>query len=159
MVRQYTKIHDQYLVDFLIHNFPEGQYIIYPRVGEIQSEYLEGLSADEKKAMSPWKLRPDAFAWKDGKFYIIEVIVRPNEWWKYAKLAEYELAFRRDPEYKEFHNMPVIKMLVSSESNEFAERQCALAGVVFVKYRPTWILPYIASLPKRIQRPYGHILE
>jgi hypothetical protein len=159
MPRRYTHIHDQLLTEFLIENFPPGNYIIYPRVGSIQKEYTETLTEREKMAMSPWKLRPDAIAWRDNTLYIIELIVRANEWWKYAKLLEYERAIKMDPLYKKFWDFKFEKWLVSTEENEFAKRQCENFGVKFIKFAPRWALPYLASLPKRKVRPYGEILE
>jgi hypothetical protein len=159
MPRKYTHIHDQLLVHFLTENFPPGNYIIYPRVGAIKDEHLEGLTEEEILALSPWKLRPDAIAWDDQKVYIIELIARPNEWWKYAKLIEYENAIKSDPMYKHFWDKEFEKWLISPEENEFARRQCENFGIKFIKFLPPWAIPYYGSLPKRITRPYGEILE
>jgi hypothetical protein len=159
MPRSYTHIHDQLLTEFLMENFPPGNYIIYPRVGSIKEEYTEGLVESEKRAMSPWKLRPDAIAWKNNTIYIIELLGRANEWFKYAKLIEYENAIKKDPMYKQFLDFKFEKWLISPEENEFAKRQCEALGVKFIKFLPKWAIPYYGSLPKRKVRPYGEILE
>jgi len=159
MPRKYTKVHDQLLVDVLTHFFKVGNFIIYPRVGNLKKEFVASLSPEEKRAASPWRLRPDGFAWDEEKFYIIELIVRPNEWYKYAKLIEYEKAFKRDPEYVKYHHLKTEMWLVSPEINEIAERLCKEYGVKFIKYAPSWVIPYTGSLRKRDQRPSGQSLE
>jgi len=159
MPRKYTRIHDQLLMNFLLQNFPLENFIVYPRIGEIQEEYLEKLSLEEKRMMAVWKLRPDAIAWDEKFAYVIELIVRPNEWYKAAKLVQYEELLKKDPEYSFLKDKTWVKWLVSTEKNVFAERECKRLNVHFIKFRPDWTLEYLGAQMKRNQRPFGQILK
>lgn len=159
MPRQYRMVHDKMLVRWLMRNFPTGSYTINVRLGAVSEKVLKRLPKTSRRFAQNYQLTADAIAFKDKKVFIIECIVRPNEWWKIQQLKTYERAFKTTPRFKDKWDWPVEKILLTTEVNPFMEAQAHAEGIRVVSFSTFETDRYRESIRKRQATPQGKGLK
>jgi len=159
MARKYTMIHDSMLIRYLMNTYPFGTYKVNVRLGSIREELEKGIPEQYAGILKVYKLIADAIVFYENKVRIIECIVRPTDWWKMAQLELYERAFKSDEEYKQYWDWPIEKILLTTESDDFMEKEAERRGITIVKYTEPDIEYYKGTLLKRHAQGRGLGIE
>ncbi len=139
--------------------FPFGTYRFNVRLGQPTDEVSNGLRNRYPNLAQNWQLIADCVAiWQD-KVFIIEAIVRPNEWWRLAQLNAYGRAYPQTEEYKEFWDLPIVKILLVSDTNPLMLSEARHYGIKVVKWITDDITNYLNTLQKRQKTPRGSGLK
>ena len=86
MPRRYTIVHEQYLLEWLMKNYPAGTWRTNVRLGAVSKELIERtVTPEERRALKLWTFQADAVVLLPDKVVIVEALVRP-EWWKMLQL-------------------------------------------------------------------------
>jgi hypothetical protein len=159
MAREYRMVHDSLLMRYLMDNFPFGTYKVNVRLGSIREEVEKGIPEKYAGILKVYKLIADAIVFWEGKVRIIECVVRGTDWWKMNQLELYERAFKTDEEFKQYWDWPIEKILLTTETDPFMEKEAERKGVKVVKYTAPDIEYYKGSLRKREAQSRGLGLE
>ena len=155
MVRKYRIVHEPYLMEWLVKNFPPGTFRTNVRLGAVSPELVERtVSPAERRALKVFTAQADAIVLLKEKVIIIEALVRP-EWWKIQQLKQYKKLFKSTIEFKEHWDKPIELVLLTTISSPFHEKMCAEEGIRLILYRPKWIEEYLQTLAARKRRPPG----
>ena len=158
MARKYRIVHEQYLVEWLMRNYPIGSWRTNVRLGVPSEELIKAtISPEERRMLKIYTAQADAIVLLPDKVVIIEALVRP-EWWKILQLEEYAKLFRHTPEFRDHWHKPIEKVLLTTIESPFHRAMCEERGIRVVIYRPPWILEYMATLPGRKTRPPGGLM-
>ena len=158
MPRKYTIVHEQYLLEWLVKNYPPGTWKTNVRLGAVSPELIKRTANEsERRALKIWAFQADAVVFLKDKIVIVEALVRP-EWWKLLQLEEYERAFRSTPEFAKYKDLPVEKVLLTTIDSPFHRAMAEERGIRVVLYQPPWILPYMQRYGVRRRRPPGAYL-
>ena len=159
MPRRYTIVHEQYLLEWLMKNYPAGTWRTNVRLGAVSKELLERtVTPEERRALKLWTFQADAVVLLPDKVVIVEALVRP-EWWKMLQLEEYERAFKNTPEFKEHWDKPIEKVLLTTIDSPYHRAMAHEKGIRVVLYQPPWIVPYMQRYGIRRRRPPGAYVE
>ena len=158
MPRRYTIVHEQYLLEWLVKNYPPGTWKTNVRLGAVSPELIERTTNEsERRALKIWAFQADAVVFLEDKIVIVEALVRP-EWWKLLQLEEYERAFRSTPEFARYADWPIEKVLLTTIDSPYHRAMAEERGIRVVLYQPPWILPYMQRYGIRRRRPPGAYL-
>jgi len=153
--RRYTIVHEQYLVEWLMRNYPAGTWRTNVRLGKVTKDFEKAaLTPEERRALKLWTLQADAIVLLEDKVVVGEALVRP-EWWKIWQLKEYEKAFRVTEEFREHWNKPIELVLLTTQDSPYHLAMARELGIRVVKYRPAWIEEYLSYYAIRKRRPPG----
>jgi len=154
-MRKYTIVHEQYLLEWLMKNYPAGSWKTNVRLGAVSPELVERTVTDsERRALKLWTFQADAVVFLPDKIVIVEALVRP-EWWKIEQLIEYERAFRSTPEYAKFADLPIEKVLLTTVDSPYHRAMAEERGIRVVLYQPAWLETYMQQYGIRRRRPPG----
>ena len=147
-------VHDQYLIHFLMENYPWGSWRTNVRLGRV-SEELARTAKDERqlRAMNIFLARCDALVLLPDKVVIIETISRAHEWFKIGQLEMYERLFKVTEEFREHWDKPVEKILVTPLKNPLLEAEAFARGIRVVTYTHPAMSQYWGSLRARDREP------
>lgn len=159
MARKYRNLHNGYLVRWVMSQFPFGVFQLNVRLGKPTDEVSNGVPEQYKGLAQNYQLIADCVAIYKGKVFIIEAIVRPNEWFKLAQLNAYERAFRKTERYKEHWDWPIEKILLITDTNELMESEASEYGIKVVKYTMPDVENYLNTLYKWQREPRGSGLK
>jgi hypothetical protein len=140
-------------------NFPWGCYKFNVRLGRPTKEISAGIPERFKGLAENWGLRADAVAIFEGKVFIIEAFVRPNEIWKLAQLNAYETAFRQTEDYKQYWSYPIEKILLTTDTNDLLLTEAKRYGIKVVKWTTPDVEYYKNSLYRWQATPRGSGIE
>lgn len=155
MARKYTMVHDSMLIRYLMSKYPFGTWRINCHLGTIREELKKGVPKSRIGLLSRFQLCADAVVIWEGKVYIIECLVRPNEWHKIQQLKTYERAFKITEEYRKYWDWEIEKILLTTETDPFMESECAREGIRVVKYTTPDLEYYKGTLRKTQVQPQG----
>ena len=159
MAKRIRLIHDRYLVPWILENFPANTFRFNVRLGRPTKEISAGIPERYKGLAENWGLRCDCLAIWEGKVFIIEAFVRPNEMWKLAQLNAYETAFRQTESYRAYWSLPIQKILLTPATNDLLNTEAKRYGIKIVVYRPKEIEYYLNTLFKWQSTPRGSGIE
>ena len=159
MARQYRIVHDGYLIRFLMQQYPAFTWRVNVRLGKIKDEVKAGIPDKYAGISKLYGMTADAIVFLPDKIVIIEALVRPGEWWKIEQLQTYERAFRVTEEFRQYWDFPIEKILLTTETDEFMESECARRGIRVVKFTTPDIEAYKQSIARRRAQGFGQALE
>ena len=153
MPRKYTIVHEQYLTEWLMKNYPLGSWSTNVRLGVPSPKLVEAtVTPEERRALKIWTAQADAIVTLPDKVIIVEALVRP-EWWKIQQLKMYGKLFKSTPEFKEHWHKPLELLLLTTVDSPFHAKMAEMEGIRYVLYQPEWIIPYIQRYGVRRRRP------
>ena len=157
--RRYTIVHEQYLLEYLLANYPPGTWRTNVRLGRPSAELRQlAKTPEELRALRLWTFQADAVVLLPDRAIIIEALVRP-EWWKIVQLEEYEKAFKVTEEFRDWWDKPVEKILLTTQLSPVHLAMAQEKGIRVVIYRPKWIEEYLQYYALRRRRPPGAYTE
>jgi len=153
MARKYTIVHEQYLTEWLMKNYPAGSWRTNVRLGTPVPELVERtVTPEERRALKIWTAQADAVVLLKDKVIIVEALVRP-EWWKIQQLKIYGKLFKSTPEFREHWHKPIELLLLTTIDSPFHQAMAESEGIRYVIYQPEWIIPYMQRYGIRRRRP------
>jgi len=156
MGRYYRIIHEPFLSEWLVRNYPIGTWRINVRVGPISPELLELTVRPElRRMMKITTGSVDAIVFLEDRVVLIEAMIR-DEPGKIQLLKIYRDLFLSDPDFKEHWAKKIELVLLTPIWNPFIRAQCHREGVTYTYYRPPWIEKYLTSLPARFRAGRMH---
>jgi hypothetical protein len=158
VIKEYYQLHTQILKLWLSENYPEGSYVVYPRLGIAkQTSKMQSFSLMGKGALFQFETRADAIAFVNNEVHIIEYHFEPSLK-KIRKLEKSEKAFRRTKRFERLYSYPIRKIFIVSTSNPLMEIEAINRGVQIIVYNPYRIAEALMSFAKAFQKTsQGHL--
>ena len=153
--REYTRLHERYLLEWLWRTYPPGSWTLNKRLGLPHPE-LSARFVDPKmsRVLTLTLHRCDAVVVLLKEIHLVECLIR-NEYWKIERLKIYDDQFGITEEYKPHWHKPRVLNLLTPLRNLFYEKHAAELGVRWCFYRPYWIETYLGGL--RVGQREGYI--
>lgn len=140
------------LAEFLATRYKGQRVSLQPRVGAIQpADGNEGLPEGEIRMLSSKRRYPDAIVLLPDRVVIIEAALRADVG-KLALLDLYARLFPVTPDFLQYRNYPVEKLLVSATPDAALEALARSYGIRVEVYQPEWVSTWLASLRPRDRR-------
>jgi len=153
MGRFYRIIHEPYLNEYLVRNYPIGTWIHNVRVGPVAPELVAEILEERLRRVARVTVASvDAIVKLPDKTVLVEAMIR-DEPGKVQMLKLYRRLFLSDTEFRDRWELPVELVLVTPIFNPLLRAICQEEGITYAFYRPDWIEPYLGSLPPRLREP------
>ena len=153
--KEYTRLHERYLLEWLWRTYPPGSWTINKRLGlphpELTARFVDPTVS---KVLVVTLHRCDAVVVLPEEVHLVECLIR-NEFWKIERLKIYADQFEITEEYKKHWHKPKILILLTPLRNPFYELHSAEIGIKWVLYRPFWLETYLGGL--RVGQREGYL--
>lgn len=150
--RPYRIVHEGYLAEWLGMNFPPGTWRANVRLGKVRPPAPHELTPEERRLLlGAMGASADAIVILPDRVIIIEAMVR-HEPGALEDLIKYKMLFKETEEFKPHWNKPIELWILTPLDLPFYEKLAADMGIKIIKYKPSWILEYLNTYPRRYSR-------
>jgi len=138
--------------EYVAKYYPNSISMTRVRLGPTHPALIvEGLSEEEQNMLRVWRRWADAVVITRNRLILIEGAILPDPG-DVSKLLLYEYLLRHTPEFQQYLDRDLVKLLLLAIEDPVLEKIARTAGIQVVIYCPDWVRDYIRSLAARKQR-------
>lgn len=146
MVRKTLQRETQFLSEYLVASFPDGNFKTNVEIGALEPEVVDryGLEA-AARVLRSWRRRIDAVAWYPDKYYLIEAKIRdPFE--GLGRLHIYQLLALDTPDLPHYTGQPFVKRLVVPVAQQWIIKAALRDNMEVITFWRDWISDYVKEI-------------
>ena len=133
----------RYISEYMIHQWPEGNWQMNVELGPIPQEYVDRLGLGRAAALfRPTRPRVDAIKWTQKKYYIIEAKIRDIKA-GIGDLSYYGNMISRTPDLPHYDGQEVVRRLVVPWMIDWIQMAADVAQVEVIVWHQPWIDDYV----------------
>ncbi|GAH49637.1 unnamed protein product [marine sediment metagenome] len=133
----------RYIAEYMVHEWPEGNYQLNVELGPIPQEYVDRLGLGRAAALfRPTRPRVDAVKWTPEKYYLIEAKIRDIKA-GVGDLSYYGSMLPRTPDLPFYDGQEVVRRLVVPWMIDWIKWAADAAQVEVVVFEKDWIKEYV----------------
>ena len=133
----------RYIAEYMVHEWPEGNYQLNVELGPIPQEYVDRLGLGKAAALfRPTRPRVDAIKWTKDRYYIIEAKIRDIKA-GIGDLSYYGGMIPRTPDLPFYNGQELIFRLVVPWMIAWVQVAADAAQVDVVVFHAAWIDEYV----------------
>jgi len=152
MTRKYRNVHESYLTEFLMLNFPPGTWKTNVDLGNVKVPENVSVTPEEYRYLKrSFAATADAVVFLEDKVVIIEAMVR-DEPGAIEDLLRYKKLFQEDTDFIQYRDKPIELWLVTPLQSPHKQKMAEEMGIKWVYYSPAWIWEYLSRYERKFWR-------
>lgn len=133
----------RYISEYMLHQWPEGNWQLNVELGPIPQEYVDRLGMSKAAALfRPTRPRADAVKWTPEAYYLIESKIRDIKA-GIGDLSYYRSVIPTTPDLPFYNHQTLICRLVVPWMLDWLMPVANAAVVEVVVFKPSWIDDYV----------------
>jgi len=144
--------------EYIAKYYPNSPSLTRVRLGPTHPALItEGMTEEEQNMLKVWRRWADGIVITRNRLILIEGAILPDPG-DVSKLLLYEYLLRYTPEFQQYLDRDIVKVLLLAIEDPVLGKIARAAGIQVVVFCPDWVREYIQTLAGRKQRaPLTHL--